>query len=237
MGNGDNITQPIVLKTISGGKWEVKFAKIKDGYYFVDGWFDFVKQNRLEKHDFVVFWLISPPSNVIFQVFFYALNECLKEPLTGSNNDIHPIAPNVGHRSDDSGARDGNKPCVVKETNHNGSLTNRKLFERIVCRTYLNYMRLTKDFERVTGIDCNIVKRVRLMNDDGKKFKVTITTWKRGLKSVPIPHLTGGWSEFLKDNNVEIGDICVFNHVKRTLLHVHVEKGKKRGRRSNKSNE
>nr|GEV34505.1 phospholipase-like protein [Tanacetum cinerariifolium] len=97
--NGDNATQPIVFKTISSCKWEVKYAKIKGEYYFVDG------------------------------CFFYALNECLKEPLTGLNNDIRPIAPYVGHRSDDSGARDGNKPCVVKETNDNGSLTNKKSLE------------------------------------------------------------------------------------------------------------
>ena len=139
--NGNSATQPIVLETISGDKWEVKYTKIKDEYYFVDGWFDFVKQNRLEKHDFVVFWLMSPPPNVMFQVFFYALNQCLKEPLTGSNNDIRPVAPvDVDHRSDDSGARDGNKPCVVKETNANGSLTNRMLFERNVSKSYLSFM-------------------------------------------------------------------------------------------------
>ncbi|GKB72373.1 putative B3 domain-containing protein [Tanacetum coccineum] len=153
----------------------------------------------------------SPPN--VFQVFCYALNECLKEPLIGLNNDIRVIAPNVGHRSDGSGARNRNKPCVVKETNDNSSLTNRKLSERIG---------LTNDLKRVTEIDCKVVKRVN--------SKVNIKTWKRGLKSLPIPHLTEGWSEFLKDNNVEIGDICVFSHVKRKLFHVHVEKGKREKR-------
>ncbi|GKC42318.1 DNA-binding pseudobarrel domain-containing protein [Tanacetum coccineum] len=216
---GHNETQPIILETISGYKWKVKYAKINnDKYYFVDGWFDFMKANRLKKHDFVVFWLTSPPPNTVFQVFFYALNECLKEPVTVMNNDIPPVSPNVGHRSDDSDVADesdGYKPSIVKETRENHLLKNKTLFEKP----------LMKDFERVTGIDSQDRKLVRVKNDEGKIYKMFIKSWKMGPKSVPIPHLVRGWSAFMKDNNVEVGDTCVFNHVEGKLLHVHVKKG------------
>ena len=72
--------------------------------------------------------------------------------------------------------------------------------------------RLTEDFERVTGIDCGVGNQVRVKNDQEIFYKMKTTIWKRFCrgKSVPIPRVRERWSEFIKANNVEVGDTCVF---------------------------
>nr|GEU86056.1 hypothetical protein [Tanacetum cinerariifolium] len=187
---GRNETQPIILENISGYKWKVKYAKINnDKYYFVDGWFDFMKANcnaPLRKEDYLQMSAIGP------------MIQMWPMRVMGIN--------------------------IVKETRENHLLKNKTLFEKVIYKSYLRKMPLLKDFERVTGIDSQDRKLVRVKNDEGKIYKMFIKSWKMGPKSVPIPHLVRGWSAFMKDNNVEVGDTRVFNHVEGILLHVHVKK-------------
>ncbi|KAM0057929.1 putative transcription factor B3-Domain family [Helianthus debilis subsp. tardiflorus] len=67
----------VVLKIKSGVKWSVRYSKIRDKYYFMDGWLKFMKDNRLQMGVFLVFWRLSPS---VFEVSVYGPNGCLKQP-------------------------------------------------------------------------------------------------------------------------------------------------------------
>ncbi|KAI3813333.1 hypothetical protein L1987_18053 [Smallanthus sonchifolius] len=98
--------QTVVLKINSGVKWST--LKIKDKYYFMDGWLKFMKDNRLQMGVFLVFWLLSRSPNPIFQVFIYGLNGCLENPTS----------------SDVAGASNGNVALVKEETSDDDSMEN-----------------------------------------------------------------------------------------------------------------
>ncbi|CAI9276851.1 unnamed protein product [Lactuca saligna] len=203
----------INLKTESDVKWSVKYVKIEDRYYFMDGWLKFVKDNHLQMGDFLVFWLFSPSPNLMFQVFFFAPSGCLKHPISSSG---------VG---DD----DWMKPFVKEENSDDDDeelLGNVKKFVRVLRISYLHRMPLSNAILNTTGID--VYAYVWLRNDDGKLWKVEVA--KHGQKGRPL--LARGWSDFRKGNKMKIQDICEISHVKYNLLHVHVIKKQKRGRPS-----
>ncbi|KAL4564609.1 hypothetical protein LXL04_028675 [Taraxacum kok-saghyz] len=81
---GNNRKHTLVLKPKSAVKWRVKYLKNEDRYYFMDGWLNFIKDNRLQVGDFLVFWLLSASPKSTFQVFCYAPNGCLKHPVGSS---------------------------------------------------------------------------------------------------------------------------------------------------------
>ncbi|KAJ0843800.1 putative transcription factor B3-Domain family [Helianthus annuus] len=207
--NGDNKKQIIVLKTQSGVEWRVKYTRIEDRYYFTGGWLKFMNKNHLQLGDLLVFWLRSFDPKPMFEVIIYSPNGCLKNTTS----------------SDDTGLDRKKKPSVEEATSDSVSLKNVDeplTLLRVVRKTYIYRMPLTRDFVKAAGIDDYGV--LRLENIDGKMWDATLG--KIGPHQAPV--IGAGWFDFTKDNNVNVGSRCVITHVQDNLLRVHVSK--KRGR-------
>nr|XP_043638674.1 putative B3 domain-containing protein REM15 [Erigeron canadensis] len=202
-----NETQTIVLRTNSStAEWNVKYLKIDDKYYFMDGWLKFMKDNGLQMGDLLVFWLVSH-SPTVFNIFFYAPNSCLKNPSSCSSGNIDPAMPKVG-----LGLGGEEKETSIEEV------------------PAYDVSPLTNVFEKATGIGC--YDTLLLKNKEGKKWKVEIKKYK---KKNQMLYITKGWAKFMKDNKVEIGDRCEFKHVEGKLIRVHVfkKRGRPLGNKSN----
>ncbi|XP_024974919.1 putative B3 domain-containing protein Os03g0621600 [Cynara cardunculus var. scolymus] len=229
-----NKNQTLILKTKSTVKWSIRYLKIEDRYYFMDGWLKFINDNRLRMGDFLVFWL---QSSSIFQVYIYAPNGCLKNPTTSSGNLHRPIHSRVplfrplsainslSHVAVAGGGKNHKilKKHIVKveETSDDDTKEGvQQSFRRVVSKTCIHKLAMNKSF--VKGLGINGYRSVRLKNEEGKMWEVKVSMYG-GEK---VPYLTKGWFDFRKDNKIEIGDKCEFNRVKNNLLHVHVLKKK-----------
>ncbi|KAI3503140.1 hypothetical protein L1887_31576 [Cichorium endivia] len=165
LGKANNKKQTLFVETKPAVKWSVKYVKIEDKYYFMDGWLNFMKDNCLQKGDLLVFWLRSPP-NFMFQVFFFAPNGCLKHPISSS------------------GACDGMK-LVVKEGESNDDdesddfLGNVQNCSRRVLRISCLYrMPLTNAFWNTAGIDGPPPSVIKHKDLKGKAKKRTVDAIK-----------------------------------------------------------
>ncbi|KAJ0692476.1 putative transcription factor B3-Domain family [Helianthus annuus] len=201
---GDNKKQTIVLKTQSGAEWRVRYIRIEDRYYFKGGWLKFMNQNRLQFGDFLVFWLRSFDPKPVFEVIIYSPNGCLKN--TTSSDDTC-----LDHKKKPSGDSDSLE-------NVEGSVK----LSRVVRKCYRYRMPLTRCFVKAAGIDD--YGPLRLENSDGKMWDANLEMSGQDQSLF----IGTGWLDFVKDNNVEVGDKCVITHVQDNLFHVHVSK--KRGR-------
>ena len=68
------------------------------------------------------------------------------------------------------------------------------------------------------AVRINDYRSVWLKNDNGKMWEMKVRKHAEG-KMFYI-----GWFDFRKDNNMQIGDLCEFNHVQDNLIRVHVLK-------------
>lgn len=67
-----------LLEIKTGKSWSVKIEKIGERYCFCHGWPQFVKDNRLNTCDFLVFWAMFE-GNTKFRVSMYEPSGCEKE--------------------------------------------------------------------------------------------------------------------------------------------------------------
>ncbi|CAI9276852.1 unnamed protein product [Lactuca saligna] len=192
----------VVLKTKSAVEWSVKYFKIKDEYYFMDGWVKFMKDNRLQMGDLLVFSLLSPPPNSIFQVVFYAPNGCVKHQICSSD------VPYKEQRS------------------KKGSLESAKSFKSDK-PFYSVTMKLSYLGEWGLYVPIRFLKRYLLSNDEMSVNCVLEVS--DGRKWGPIKcrdYKTCGklygpnWKKFREDNQLGVGDVCVLelmNEMKKVL--------------------
>ncbi|MFS8033405.1 putative transcription factor B3-Domain family [Helianthus anomalus] len=190
----------VVLKIKSGVKWSVTYSKIRDKYYFMDGWLKFMKDNRLQMGVFLVFWRLSPS---VFQVSVYGPNGCLKQPTVShvSNRKTPFVNEDVYDDDDDSSENVQQKKMIS-----------------VVKSSYLHKMPLKKHFVEAIGIKG--YSSLQLRNDEGKIWNVKLNLFKYGLNR--FMQISTGWHDFRKHNKIETGNTCEFYHVKSNLLHVRV---------------
>ncbi|KAI3699635.1 hypothetical protein L2E82_44059 [Cichorium intybus] len=223
---GNNKKQTLVLEPKSAVKWSVKYFKIEDKYYFMDGWIKFIKDNRLQVGDFLVFRLLAASPKSIFQVIFYAPNGCLKHPVTSTGNfslnrkDSRPLVVYEGT---------GKKRIGKEETSGDDDDSN-KLLTKVLRKSSLHRLPMNKGFWKANGLHQYEYMRLRT-DKEGKIWKVEVRKYGR----MKYLFLTRGWNDFWNDKKLEIGNILRFSHVKDNLFHVHVikrQKGKKTSRRN-----
>ncbi|XP_076909377.1 putative B3 domain-containing protein REM15 [Bidens hawaiensis] len=197
--------QKVILKTKSGFKWSVKYSKIKDKYYFMDGWLKFMKDNGLHVGMFLVFWsLASRSSTRVFQVYVYEPNGCLKEPAASN-----ACASN----------RKRKIPVVKLEEGDDDSSKNmHKIMTRVLRKSNYSVMPMLSSFVKATGISG--YSSVRLRNDKGRTWGVKLFTYTYG--TYQVTKMGARWGDFTKDNKIKVGNICEFYHVKSNLLCVRV---------------
>ncbi|CAH1413278.1 unnamed protein product [Lactuca virosa] len=184
----------VILKNKSAVEWSVKYFKIKDKYYFMDGWVKFMRDNRLQICDLLVFSLLSPPPNSIFQVVVYAPNGCFKHPICSSDL---PFKVTKEQRS-------RNKSLELVK-----SFKSDKPFYSVTMK--LSYLRAWGLYVPIT-----FLRRYLLSNDeisvncvlevsDGRKWGPIICTDYKTCGRLSGPN----WKKFREDNQLGLGDVCV----------------------------
>ncbi|KAI3503137.1 hypothetical protein L1887_31573 [Cichorium endivia] len=195
---GNNKKQKFYLKTkFAGKKWSVRYEKIKDEYYFKDGWLKFMKDNRLQTGDFLVFSLLSPPQNSIFQVIFYAPNGCFKQPINSSVK-------------------------VKEQRTRNKALESAKSF---ISDNPFYSVTIKVSYLREWGLYVPKAFLRRYLLSDGEKFVNCVLEVSNGGKWGPIKcrdcetcgKLFGGnWKKFRDENHLDVGDVCVLELMNET---------------------
>ncbi|KAK9064852.1 hypothetical protein SSX86_016234 [Deinandra increscens subsp. villosa] len=237
---GNNKKQNIILQTKSCVEWRVKYMRIEDRYYFMGGWLRFMKENHLEVGDFLVFWPLSRDPNPVFRVLIYSPNGCFKCATSDSGNTSDISAASKGKKSssvesmsdddddesseDDKAAGNGKKSSSVESMGDDESSEHvGRSLTRVIWKTYRHRMPLSNGFVNATGINGH--NRLKLKNDKGKIWEAKVSMQTCG-KYCRV-FISQGWLKFLEDNKVKIGEMCKFDHVKGSMLHVSVLKNKK----------
>lgn len=208
------ITQPasnIILRVSDGTTWSVEFTYTKRKAQFQRGWLTFVKDNNLEVGDVCVFVLIKDSKLLLRVVFFrseatnwflsHGKNGFLTKKDGGSSSSSQRFLKRTAHevigrmktltatekanafKSDKPSFRIALQPSSVRY--HNMSLPNE------FAKRYL--MKLPAGMAILRVMDGRIWS---------VKFKYDHANSRARLLS--------GWSPFVRDNNLKVGDVCVF---------------------------
>lgn len=228
--NAQTVVLSVVLKAKSAVKWSVKYVKIKDKYFFMDGWLKFIKDNRPQMGDLLVFSLLSPPPNSSFQVTFYAP----KHPLTSSvikeeKEQIPRIRALESVQSFKSVTSSGIKE-EKKQISRSRALESVKSFKSdnpfyfvTMKPTYLQNWGLY--------VPLSFLKRHLLSNDEKSVNCVLEVSDGRKWCSVKCrDYNTCGklygksWKKFQDDNRLGVGDVCVVEliNVRKKVLKVTI---------------
>ncbi|KAJ8572876.1 hypothetical protein K7X08_009387 [Anisodus acutangulus] len=188
------------LKCVSEGTWNVKLQCDEDGLLIHKGWEKFQKNNQLEEGDFLVF---TYDGGLQFTVRFFSKNGLEREVKSTAKIKklkylIRPETPK-GQQKSSNKAEDlltPNIPQFVKCLK--GYNVNKSCF-----------LYVPKSLTEQLSDSANKTT-VILRNSEGKEWKVNCLTQK-GYRA-----FCGGWKQFVSDNKLKEGHICVFQLVMNT---------------------
>ncbi|GMI86437.1 maternal effect embryo arrest 45 [Hibiscus trionum] len=213
-GNAPSI---FTLYSDSRNLWRAR-VEIEQGNYFISGgWSKFAKHHRLETGDFLVFFLVD---SSMFDVIIYNRTACEKN-VTLAANTQNGETPSKRSSSVSKNARPVSRVRNVSEEEVS--------FTMVVKDYQKYYIFIPRRFAREAGIgkeNTTIVKGPRgdmwPMNTtlNGKQFR-----------------LGGGWSQFVHENGIVVGDTLLFQHIPNTgnSVAVHVQIVNKKAHASGKS--
>ncbi|XAR57840.1 hypothetical protein NMG60_11026122 [Bertholletia excelsa] len=188
------------ITTTEKGSWRVEIKKENGNLYFVDGWHQFVLENSLEFGDFLLFYY---GRNSNFYIKIYGKNGCLKEvsnPTGKRRNTSVVLNKNRAVEPNNSFQKQIQILCV--------SQCNKILTSSVLQTIPSSFSRSHLEINR---------KSVTLVFL-GKSWPVKLV-WV-GKKCM----YSGGWRQFCRDTDLKIGDICVFELLKRDefVLRVYI---------------
>ncbi|KAL6993679.1 60S ribosomal protein L7-like 1 [Sarracenia purpurea var. burkii] len=181
----------IILRVSEGRTWLVKLYRATSGDQFSLGWVSFVRDNNLKVGDVCVFELIKGVEPCLNVIIFRAIKEC-----TGGMFQVparkESATPNVGFRALQR-ARDfkSESPFFtisMKSSYVYGSVT----------------LYIPRDFAQKYLWWENVILQV----SDGRTWSVKLYRAMRG------DQFSLGWVSFVQDNNLKVGDVCVFELIK-----------------------
>ncbi|KAL5705091.1 hypothetical protein ACHQM5_023436 [Ranunculus cassubicifolius] len=231
-----------VLRGPTNKIWKVRFSKTDEGTYLQDGWVDFLRDHSLGDFEVLIF---RYDGDMCFRIEIFEKTAVKKEYTFDTEKRqearISPVReePQVlveqfspkkrvrGRPSKGTAVeklRDRvprRRPLTEEESSEvlirakSFKLSN-PFFVRPLSKSsvYISY---------VLGIPAQFVRthfpastEVMLKNDEGKAWSVNLI---RGAISNTF---CGGWGSFVLDNQLEAGDVCVFELVSQREMHVHI---------------
>ncbi|KAL3538918.1 hypothetical protein ACH5RR_002284 [Cinchona calisaya] len=209
------VPKRIILDGPSGGPWSAKVVKTAGDVFLGDGWQKFVKDNMLQEHNFLLFGCDG--SAMRFNVQIYEESGLEREyksspAITHQNLDSHTRAAHPRgrgqNRNDIAVIHDKIKTFYAKSPYFERLIKGynvRHPFIMFIPKTFAD-----KHFQRAKT-------KIRLTNSEGEAWEVnyTINTAGRFVFS-------GGWSSFVRDNKLKIGNVCIFELVAEKVLKVHI---------------
>ncbi|ONH96658.1 hypothetical protein PRUPE_7G144000 [Prunus persica] len=226
--DGGKVPQKSHLRT-SAGTWPVNVKKADDKFFFQKGWKKFVHDNDLKLCEFLVFGCAG---DLGFYVDIYGRNGGKREFVTaerdrpheeGHGNVFHRKSPRhhgkqnlpsidpIKYEATDTESETSMHPLATTSTGktialqRDNSFNSEKPFFKVALwNSYMDrgVMCLPKNFVKthLTRHRANVTLRV----SDGRTWPVNlIFEGERG-------KLGGGFMAFCRDNNLKVGDMCVF---------------------------
>ncbi|XP_072963653.1 putative B3 domain-containing protein Os04g0347400 [Typha angustifolia] len=198
-----------------GKVWQVELLKEGSGLFFGSGWKEFVRAYELLVGYFLVF---RYEGNMIFTIKVFDLTGCRKEYKNLSSFDQEEAAEeNIvpSKRKRKSEKKEVRKEGIRKEESSSCNKSRPRL-ERTI-RTYNRaYVNIPKQFCSSVGL--STTREIVLKNSTQKSWQVSFGMYEN------YNFLGKGWREFSKDNNIKIGDRCIFELVQENVFCVRVVK-------------
>ncbi|XP_026383136.1 B3 domain-containing protein Os11g0197600-like isoform X2 [Papaver somniferum] len=216
----------------SGKVWRVRLLEMGDGYYFKDGWEDFVIDNFMSNKDFCAFKYVS--KNCL-QVQIFERNGCEKESAFKANcsqaSTTNFSARHKGKKAvKNQGERLGGpfisrRRDITVEAEHmalNAALgfVSKKPYAMITMRkshVYTGFcLPLPRSFWKAHLPDCS--QEMTLRDPRGETWSVRLYV----NQIHQVGQLTEGWRKISFTNNIEASDVCIFELVKPNEFKLHI---------------
>lgn len=202
----------IILSDANGGSWHVDVLQEVDGCFILGTrWSSFVLDNSLLPHEFLTFRYTG---NSKFLVKIYGKNGCEKNTLPPACQQVNPDEKAVtqdketGNTASPTDPDDDDVQIPEPEISISDSFQSRHPFFKVVMgRTYAHVGQVNIPnvfFKKYMGIKAkSVVLRV-----SEKSWTVNFVPYSNSCGK-----FHGGWPKFVKDNNLQIGDECIFELV------------------------
>ncbi|XP_020423289.1 B3 domain-containing transcription factor VRN1 isoform X2 [Prunus persica] len=186
----------VFLRVSDGRTWSVKFKYEKSVARFQYGWLGFVRDNNLEADDVCVFSLIEDVKLSFDVVFFRTTEEAANCLLSPGRHDFPTKKDGGGTSSNRTG-----KATALDRAN--AFRSQNPSFIVSIRPSYINHwsMWLPSKFYKLSPSikhSCEVILQV----SNGR-------TWSVGL-SKGRPRFRRGWMDVVRDNHLEVGDLCLF---------------------------
>ncbi|XP_040369495.1 B3 domain-containing protein LOC_Os12g40080 [Rosa chinensis] len=209
------IKQPdsnINLQVLDGSTWSVEFKySEEEEARFQHGWMTFVKDNNLELGDVCVFVLIKD-IKLLLRVVFFRTSEAINWFLYGGNS--FPTKRDGGSFS--------SSQRFLNRTHHEAL----GMMKQLTATEKANAFKSDKPSFRIVMQPSSIhYDMMSLPNEFSKRYLMKLPagiailqvsdgrTWSVKFKydhANSRARLLKGWSAFVRDNNLKVGDVCVF---------------------------
>ncbi|KAI3864197.1 hypothetical protein MKW92_025792 [Papaver armeniacum] len=216
----------------SGKVWRVHLLKMDDGYYFEEGWQDFVIDNYMSDGDFCVFKYVD---KLCFLVQIFDGNSCEKEsafqancsqPCTTNFSASHKGLKAVKNQSERLGGRfiSQRRDITYEEEmmalDAAGEFVSKKPHTTITMRVFHVYtgfcLPLPSSFWKVHLPHCS--QGMTLRDPRGKRWDVRFYV----NQNRQIAQLTEGWRKISFTNNIEASDVCILELVTPKEFKLHI---------------
>ncbi|XP_065871972.1 B3 domain-containing protein REM9-like [Euphorbia lathyris] len=199
----------VILNSIDEKTWSVEYADKKlNGIKVLTvvsrGWRKFVEDNHLDVGDVCVFELINHNATE-FQVVICREKQDVKrnQPIGNKQPLNHKEVPNFKAIND---IRDLNK-----------FTTSNPYFKATLLPSYLEHHHI--------NVPVSFVAKCKKQSIEKLLLKVGNKVWPVKFKSYPLKpkfRLSGGFTAFVKDNSLQVGDVCVFKLINGDTLLLNV---------------
>ncbi|KAF8013637.1 hypothetical protein BT93_I1483 [Corymbia citriodora subsp. variegata] len=204
----------ILLRCRMGWQWRVKVILEAQDAYFEDGWQEFVRDNLVEKCDFMVFSHQSPG---VFRVVLFGRSGCEKKECTlpaevGKGSEVRE------HDRDDGEEAEEDEDWS-KRSKKTGNIEERKAADedRINVMRYINaknphFMTTIRTFRSSylfvphtvrVDYELKLPHAIEFQDPTGRSWRGTVKVWKDGRTWIT------GWGALCRHNNLKKNDWCI----------------------------
>ncbi|KAL4369446.1 hypothetical protein GQ457_05G013240 [Hibiscus cannabinus] len=209
-----NVPSMFTLCSDSGSLWRARIQIEQGKYFFSGGWSKFAKHHRLERGDFLVFFLVDSST---FDVIIYNRTACEKNvTLAAKRGRGRAPALNTQNKetpSKKSSSVSKNATPVSRVRNVSKDVS----FTTVVKDYQKYYTFIPRRFAREVGLgkeNTTIIKGPR-----GDMWPMKLNTSLNGNQF----RLGGGWSQFVHEHGIVVGDTLLFQHIPNSGKVIHVQ--------------
>ncbi|KAL0360771.1 UNVERIFIED_CONTAM: B3 domain-containing protein [Sesamum radiatum] len=206
----------IVLRNLKGDSWTVNSiptTKVQTSHTFCGGWLSFVRDNNIDIGDICIFELVRK-----FELHVRILRVG-KEGIV-SHDEIHKRFGSLDKQGSHT------KGCMSMK-----SAPEEKIAAQYFVSNYPHFVRVMKKFNVSGSYTLKIPYQFSMEHLPNCKTEIVLHNlngqcWT--VNSIPtikvqtLHTFCGGWMAFVRDNDIQMGDICIFELVGKCEMRVHI---------------